>query len=134
MCKFCYKLGDESHEKSITLEIRSCMADQNLEPDFYNEIPSFDGETREISYERFSITAYKTNGDTRISVDHRIETDDGLIINPFTTAIKISFCPFCGDKISDETTIADDINDFYLKINDEEYDEKLILGLLNEDE
>jgi len=117
MCKFCYKLGDIN--KEIIWEVRSCMADQNIS-DFNETASEWDSKHRGIDSEAFSMTAYKDNGITSVSIAYRLETDDGIIISPFSNTIPWSFCPFCGEQISDSVKLAEDLYQHELDIDDDQ--------------
>lgn len=123
MCKFCYKIG-ESKEKQIHWAVRSCYADQNIED--YNGEPAHDGKHRIINSEGFQITAYKHKDDNvYVGIEYRMKTSDGFIISPFSETIQWSFCPFCGEQISQDIVLAEDIYKHQFEIEDEDYEFKI---------
>lgn len=98
MCKFC-----EDKECEVICDVRSCFADQNIEA-INGEGSEWDGKHRMISNEYFKLRSFEGNC---ISIEYRMETDDGITINPFSENvvapfmkdIKWNFCPFCGRQL-----------------------------------
>jgi hypothetical protein len=121
MCKFCYELG--KIKKEISWQVRSSMSTQNIED--YNELPSeWDGKHRVIKYQNFTLTIYGNYDEgIRISVDYELNTNDGIIISPFSEAIQWSFCPFCGEQISKKIVVAEELYGHQFSIEDnQEYE------------
>lgn len=114
-CKFCYKIG--KIDKDIIWNVRSCYAEQNIED--YNDLPSeWDNKHRKIEKEYFKIQPYiDSKNNINISIEYRMETDDNLIINPFSECLQITYCPFCGEKISNDIKNIED--EYAIEIDDE---------------
>ena len=121
-CKFCYKIGDNK-DKKIIWSVRSCMADQNID-ELYGE---FNDKNSHIAKEYFEITPYKNDNGISVSIEYRMEMSNGIIVNPFSEAIKWSFCPFCGRKISHSIKTPDEIYEHQFDIEDIKYDNDKVL-------
>ena len=94
MCEFC-----EGDSYNVNYDVRSCYDNQNIDSE--NGLPSeWDGEDRLINEEYFRLHSTRSGEGVCIWLEYQMETNDGVIISPFSETVKWKFCPFCGRQLA----------------------------------
>lgn len=112
MCKFCDLLKNGG---DMIWEERSTFADDNL-----CEFASVGGEHRMCDGcsgckgRGFKLSSYKQGGNAKLSVSYFRKAFD-IEVSPFSESLPISFCPFCGEQVSENVEEFNE-NDFRYSI------------------
>ena len=99
MCRFCDLL---KHGGEMYWSERSTFANDNLcefasQKDEYSMCEG----CNECDERGFKLTSYVLDGNTRVGVSY-FRQPHGVEVSPFSEPIPFSFCPFCGERVSEK--------------------------------
>lgn len=109
MCNFCKTLKNGG---KIVISPRSTYADDNLYEILYENEKTVCSDISD-----FFIDGYMYKGNTYMVLNYinqlDISDDDMLSIMPFSEGLHINYCPYCGEKVSENFLNFDEISTCY---------------------